>query len=453
MAGFTPMQVTLKGLLKVLNQAKDAGYVTVGEGGAGGGTIGDGTKMVATEIAPGQWEFTVNSSTPPGGVTPTTVTIPAAKVPTRTDGPGTNADFVTLHLIPGIKWRVQAPETSAGVEYSAGWFGGASQKDAPVTTGGYAEVTAVAEEGYVLSGVSSWSFTFTNVANVTNVTIPAGSIPTAQDLADMANDTVTLTKVTGVTWVVDGVEHPSSAFSGTTKVVPYNKGVDVTVAAIPASSEYAISGTSSWVLPFTNVPAAAGGWTPVYPAVTFAGMADETLAVGRVIGGDGTTTGFKVSSGGAKIASEMLLLDLNVDRKVALLGGVDRNKLRASITLKSAPDAFERHRFFFHGATNQGTEMGVVFKGTSAYLVADPSMSVGIGTASGTGYAVKVNDRITIEWDGPTKTVSLLINGSKVGSLVASAATAGNVKNAMIYTSSYSAVTLTVDDLLLESWV
>lgn len=29
MSGYTPMQVTLKGLLKILNQAKDAGYITV----------------------------------------------------------------------------------------------------------------------------------------------------------------------------------------------------------------------------------------------------------------------------------------------------------------------------------------------------------------------------------------------------------------------------------------
>ena len=38
MAGFTPMQVTLKGLLKVLAQAQAAGFIKVGGGGGGGGS-------------------------------------------------------------------------------------------------------------------------------------------------------------------------------------------------------------------------------------------------------------------------------------------------------------------------------------------------------------------------------------------------------------------------------
>ena len=94
----------------------------------------------------------------------------------------------------------------------------------------------------------------------TSVTIASNQVPTANDAADTANDTVVLTKVTGVTWTVDGVDHPSSAITGSTKSVPYTKGTNTTVTAKPESASYEITNqTRSWTLTFTNTGAPASG--------------------------------------------------------------------------------------------------------------------------------------------------------------------------------------------------
>lgn len=86
----------------------------------------------------------------------------------------------------------------------------------------------------------------------TPITIPANAAPVGNDQPGTANDTVTLTKVDGVTWVVDGVDHPSANFTGATKVVNYAKGVGTNVAAKPSTGLYTITGTASWSLPFST---------------------------------------------------------------------------------------------------------------------------------------------------------------------------------------------------------
>lgn len=115
-----------------------------------------------------------------------------------------------------------------------------------------------------------------------DTTTTVGTAPTAQDGTGTSSDTVTLTKATGVTYTVDGVDHPSSSFTGATKVVPYTKGTNTTVTARPESG-YVLTGATSWPLTFTNTtsPADTGG-TPgsVITSDDFSSGA-RTLAVGN----------------------------------------------------------------------------------------------------------------------------------------------------------------------------
>lgn len=91
----------------------------------------------------------------------------------------------------------------------------------------------------------------------TPVTIQAGEVPTAQDNAGTA-DTITLTKVTGVTWTIGGVDHPSSAMAGATKVVPHTTGANISVTAKPEAGYEITNQTISWALSFTDT----GGGPP-----------------------------------------------------------------------------------------------------------------------------------------------------------------------------------------------
>lgn len=149
-------------------------------------------------------------------------------------------------------WDVSAAGIAAArsAGYRVYWVTDATANKAPAVVDGLAN-------GDVVNGAPSLG----NVAPApTSVTIAAGQVPTATDTADTANDKVNLTRVTGVTWTVDGVDHPSSAFTGSTKAVAYTKGTNTTVTAKPESTAYEITNqTRSWTLTFTNVPAPAGG--------------------------------------------------------------------------------------------------------------------------------------------------------------------------------------------------
>lgn len=134
--------------------------------------------------------------------------------------------------------------------YRVYWVTTSAVSIAPTVADGLAELDVV--NGTTALGVAQ--------PLPTSVTIAPNQYPTASDAADTANDTVNLTKVTGVTWTVDGVDHPSSAFTGSTKAVAYTNGTNTTVTAKPESASYEITNqTRSWTLTFTNVPAPSGG--------------------------------------------------------------------------------------------------------------------------------------------------------------------------------------------------
>ena len=203
MAGFTPMQVTLGGLLKILAQAKQADLLTVGPGGGSGAGVLPKTTLLNVQNANGTWDL-----------------------------------------------NKAAVDAARAVGYRVYWVTTSAVSIAPTVADGLAELDVV--NGTTALGVAQ--------PLPTSVTIATNQYPTASDAADTANDTVNLTKVTGVTWTVDGVDHPSSAFTGSTKAVAYTKGTNTTVTAKPETASYEITNqTRSWTLTFTNVPAPTGG--------------------------------------------------------------------------------------------------------------------------------------------------------------------------------------------------
>lgn len=149
-------------------------------------------------------------------------------------------------------WDITAANvaTARAAGYRVYWVTDAAANKAPAVADGLAEKDVV--NGAPALGVSTPA--------PTSVTIAPNQVPSANDAADTANDAVVLTKVTGVTWTVDGVDHPSSAITGSTKSVPYTKGTNTTVTAKPESASYEITNqVRSWTLTFTNVPAPSGG--------------------------------------------------------------------------------------------------------------------------------------------------------------------------------------------------
>lgn len=149
-------------------------------------------------------------------------------------------------------WDITAANVAVAraAGYRVYWVTDAAANKAPAVADGLANKDVV--NGAPALGVSAPA--------PTSVTIAANQVPTANDATDTANDTVVLTKVTGVTWTVDGVDHPSSAITGSTKSVPYTKGTNTTVTAKPESASYELTNqTISWPLTFTSTGAPASG--------------------------------------------------------------------------------------------------------------------------------------------------------------------------------------------------
>ena len=177
-------------------------------------------------------------------------------------------------------WDITAANVAVAraAGYRVYWVTDAAANQAPTAVDGLADKDVV--NGAPALGVSAPA--------PTSVTIASNQFPTANDAANTANDTVVLTKVTGVTWTVDGVDHPSSAITGSTKTVPYTKGTNTTVTAKPESASYEITNqTRSWTLTFTNTGAPAPG-TVIFSddfgtsALTSAQVNARTTPVGGV---------------------------------------------------------------------------------------------------------------------------------------------------------------------------
>lgn len=163
-------------------------------------------------------------------------------------------------------WELAALQVAALRPCKVMWFEDATA-EAPVTE---ADGLAV---GDLVNGVP--------VPQVV-VTLGAPQAPSADDQAGTGQDAVVLQKVTGVTWVVAGVDHPSSGFAGSTKRVPFTQGTSTTVTAKAETTAYAVGGVTSWVLPFSNT---TGGLTPDGTMFTSASFdeAAKTVPIGSGI--------------------------------------------------------------------------------------------------------------------------------------------------------------------------
>ena len=210
-------------------------------------------------------DFTVTAANGRGVAALTGVSTPSLRntptVPQTGSGGGSTGGGGSATVLPKTalmnvqnsngSWDITAANVAVAraAGYRVYWVTDAAANTAPTAVDGLAEKDVV--NGAPALGVSAPA--------PTSVTIAANQFPTANDAADTANDTVVLTKVTGVTWTVDGVDHPSSAITGSTKSVPYTKGTNTTVTAKPESASYEITNqTRSWTLTFTNVASPGG---------------------------------------------------------------------------------------------------------------------------------------------------------------------------------------------------
>lgn len=97
----------------------------------------------------------------------------------------------------------------------------------------------------------------------TPITIQPAWAPAAFDGQGTSSDTITLTKVTGVTWHIGATAYPSSGLTGVTQAIPYTAGTNSTVTATadPGYEFFPDTMTSSWTLAFTDYTPAAGTLT------------------------------------------------------------------------------------------------------------------------------------------------------------------------------------------------
>ena len=197
----------------------------------------------------------------PGVSAPKTQVTPAAA--TFSDPYGAASDTYTVPSTLGVEYRVD------GVAVAAGTYPGTGPVD----------VTAVADEGYEISGTSAWSHTFTDVQPATAVD------PTQVDAYGTADDTYTIPSATGVQYRVDGADVAAGTYPGTGTVV---------VTAVAQSGYELTAGPTSWSLPFTDITLV----TAEDPTqVDTYGTADDTYTVPATPGVQYRVDGADVAAG------------------------------------------------------------------------------------------------------------------------------------------------------------
>ncbi len=101
-------------------------------------------------------------------------------------------------------------------------------------------IVAEATSGYGLQGISSWELSYTSTTTPVATVAPTSVKSTGK---------YTLPSVTGVIWKVDGVaKNPGTYDSGWKKVV---------ITASPSSSNYKLTGTTSWTIDLTKTTVTA----------------------------------------------------------------------------------------------------------------------------------------------------------------------------------------------------
>ena len=192
----------------------------------------------------------------------TDIRLVSATEPTWYDTYGTAEDTYTIPSVTGVQYSVDGDPVAPGTYPASG----------TVT------VDAAATAGHELSGPSQFTYTFTNIVQV------SATEPTAVDTYGTADDTYTIPSVTGVQYSIGGSPVAAGTYPGTGTVV-----VDAA-----ATAGYELSGTSQFTIVFTNIVLA----TPVEPAWTDVdGTASDTYTIPAVDGVVYTVEGGVVAPG------------------------------------------------------------------------------------------------------------------------------------------------------------
>lgn len=323
--------------------------IWVGASGIERITLSDGTSVP------------IGGDAPVNPAEPVTVQVPASAAPAATDATGTAGDTITLTRVEGIRWRV-GPAGSYQW-YDPAWFGGAATKDAPWAGGGTVEVSAVPARGYVLTGTAAWTLTFTNQSGPVTVTIPAAAYPLGTDEPGTAGDTITLTSVPGVIWAANGTQHPSSDFTGT-KTIPHATGTSTTVTATAAPG-YAITGTTTWTLAFTDAPSSE--WTRI-ALFDAAVLGPDRQLTEPVTSGPAT---LKVVTGTVNVAAGKLVMQPGEDRRFTIdAGSTEYSRYAVEFTVYGRPEGFKRNAaFIFRSDFWAGAPFGIRFDDTTARFI------------------------------------------------------------------------------------
>lgn len=186
------------------------------------------------------WTFVFHA--PTGCVQPPTQVTPTA--PTMIDLTCVAAGSYTIPSETGVYYEVNGAKTAAGT-YT-------------VSAPGSYTIAAFADNGYVLSGTTQWTFIFHVPNNCVQPPLP--TVPTAPTMIDLtcaAAGSYTIPSETGVTYSVNGVVTPAGTYTVTTP-----GSYSITAAA--TSAAYTLIGVTSWTLSFT----AAAGCVPPPTVVT-----------------------------------------------------------------------------------------------------------------------------------------------------------------------------------------
>lgn len=234
-----------------------------------------------------------------------TVTIPADRVPRLITDP--DGDVVRIYNVAGVVWTVDGKSVQV--------TGKDSYKEFPVTGKGSVNVIAApaTPDTTSLAGQYEWDFGTARV-----VTIAKDKVPTASDQAGSKSDAVILSNIPGVKWRVGSKDIAFPAGDPIIEV-PTGGATNVRVIALPASSTYRMSGTSTWNLTFktglqVTIPASK---LPV--ANDQSGTANDSVTVFAV---DGITW---------TVGSTEVVFDKGETSKTIPTGGLENVTVTASL--------------------------------------------------------------------------------------------------------------------------
>ncbi|HEY7048330.1 MAG TPA: hypothetical protein VH373_14020 [Jatrophihabitantaceae bacterium] len=183
----------------------------------------------------------------------------------------------TIPEAEGVQYQVEQKDVSPGT-YQA-------------KPGDVVEVTAIAEQGFTLTGDKSWSFTFqavpTDCANAPTVTQPS---------CTSANGNYTVPTTEGVTYFVNGTETKAGTY-------PAKAGSTVKITAFGSNGQ-ALPGTTSWTFTIKAAPTDCNAHVPTFVNNTCTSSGHYTIpdsTAGYTVNGVSVTPGTHSATAGTTV--------------------------------------------------------------------------------------------------------------------------------------------------------